>query len=170
MTTKNAAGNRYGSAVVSTPSDTEILITREFDAPAELIFKAYTTPALVKRWWGYDTSEWVVCEVDLRVGGTWRYVIRHGEMEVGFHGVYREIDAPHRLVSTEVYEGAPVPDPDAEPAVNVVTLDERDGVTTLSVLMRCANRQQRDAIIESGMEGGLQVSYNRLEDVLQQEA
>src|SRR5688500_2443345 len=114
MTTKNAVGNRHGSAVVTLPSDTEILITRDFDAPAHLVFKAMTTPELVKRWWGFETSQWEVCEIDLRVGGRWRYVTtEEGGFQVAFHGDYREIDAPHRLVSTEVFEGAPVPDPDA---------------------------------------------------------
>ena len=100
-----STGNRHGSAVVTLPSDTEILITRKFDAPSALVFKALTTPELVKRWWGFDTSVWKVCDIDLRVGGTWRYVIEDGDMEVGFHGVYREIDAPHRIVSTEAFEG-----------------------------------------------------------------
>ena len=75
MTAKSAVSNRHGSAVVTLPSDTEILITRLFDAPAELVFKAYTTPELVKRWWGFETSEWLVCDVDLRVGGT--VAVRH---------------------------------------------------------------------------------------------
>ena len=90
-------GNRHGSAVITLPSDTEILITRQFDAPAALVFKALTTPELVKRWWGFDTSEWLACEVDFRVGGQWRFVTREGDMEVGFHGEYLEIAAPHRL-------------------------------------------------------------------------
>ena len=167
MTTKNAVGNRHGSAVITMPSDTEILITRQFDAPADLVFKAYTTPELVKRWWGFDTSEWLVCDIDLRVGGKWRYVTREeGGFEVAFHDEYSEIDAPYRVVSTEVFEGAPVPDPDAAATVNVVTLDEADGVTTLTVLVQAPNQEVRDAIIQSGMEGGLQVSYNRLEDLV----
>jgi uncharacterized protein YndB with AHSA1/START domain len=169
MNTKNV-GRRHGSAVITMPSDTEILITRQFDAPADLVFRAYTTPELVRRWWGFETAEWLVCEIDLRVGGRWRYVVREPEpdMEVGFHGEYREIDAPWRLVSTEVYEGAPVPDPDALATLNVVTLEENDGVTTLTVLVQCPNAETRDAIIQSGMEGGLQVSYNRLEDLVTQ--
>ena len=167
MTTKNAAGSRHGSAVVTLPSDPEILITRAFDAPADLVFKAYTTPELVRRWWGFETSEWLVCEIDLRVGGMWRYVTREDAgFEVAFHGEYKEIDAPHRLVSTEVFEGAPVPDPEAAGALNVVTLDEVDGVTTMRVLVQTPGREVRDAIIESGMEGGMQVSYDRLEDVV----
>lgn len=166
----NATANRHGSAVVTMPSDTEILIVRAFDAPAELVFKAYTTPNLVKRWWGFETAEWLVCEIDLRVGGHWRYVVRDGGMEVGFHGEYREIDGPRRLVSTEVYEGAPVPDPEAAGTLNIVSLDEVDGVTTMSALVQAPSKEVRDAIIDSGMEGGLQVSYDRLEDVVRQAA
>ena len=107
MTKNSTVGNRHGSAVVTTPSDTEILITRQFDSPAALIFRAWTEPDLVKQWWGFETGKWMVCDVDLRVGGEWRWVVMEGDMEVGFHGEYREIDAPHRLVTTEIYEGRP---------------------------------------------------------------
>jgi uncharacterized protein YndB with AHSA1/START domain len=161
MSTNHTLSNRHGSAVITLPSDTEILITRAFDAPAELIFKALTTPELVKRWWGFETSEWLVCEVDLRVGGQWRYVIRERDMEVGFHGEYHEIEAPHRLVSTEVYEGFP----DAG-SLNTITLEEVDGVTTMTVLVQHERQEHRDAQLASGMEGGMQVSYNRLEDLV----
>ena len=157
----NSLKNRYGSAVVTLPSDTEILITRQFDAPAALVFKAWTTPELVKRWWGFESGVWKVCEVDLRVGGTWRWVVQEGDMEVGFHGEYREIDAPNRLVSTEVYEGMP----DAS-SLNILTLDEVDGVTTMTTLVQHSEKAHRDGHIESGMEGGMQVSYNRMEDVV----
>ena len=160
-------GNRHGSAEITLPSDTEILITRQFDAPAALVFKALTTPDLVKRWWGFDTSEWLACEIDFRVGGEWRFVTREGDMEVGFHGEYKEIAAPHRLVQTEIFEG--IPDPEAypsEPAVNTMTLDEADGVTTMTLLIQVPNQEIRDAILASGMEHGLQISYNRLEDLV----
>ncbi|PCC72956.1 Uncharacterized conserved protein YndB, AHSA1/START domain [Nannocystis exedens] len=161
MTNNKIVSTRHGSAVVTLPSDTEILITRAFDYPAELIFKAWTTPELVKRWWGFPTSEWLVCEVDLRVGGRWRYVIRDQDMEVGFHGEFREIDRPRRVVSTEVYEGFP----DGE-ALNTVTLEEVGGVTTMRTLVQHSCKEHRDAHINSGMESGMQVSYNRLEDVV----
>jgi uncharacterized protein YndB with AHSA1/START domain len=157
---KNTLSNRHGSAVITLPSDTEILITRVFDAPAALIFKAWTTPELIKRWWGFETSEWLVCEMDLQVGGQWRYVIRDRGMEVGFHGEIRELEAPHRMVSTEVFEGFP----DAG-SVNTMTLDEVDGVTTMTTLIQHELQEHRDAQLASGMEGGMQVSYNRLEDV-----
>ena len=169
MSTESSVGNRHGSAMITLPSDTEILIVRDFDAPADLVFEAYTTPELVQRWWGFETSEWLVCEIDLRVGGRWRYVVRDDDMEVGFHGEYREIDPPGRLVTTELYEGAPGAT-EADAAVNTVTLEETGGVTTLSVLVQCVNQEQRDAIIASGMESGLQVSYDRLEEVFRQTA
>lgn len=154
--------NRYGSATVTLPSDHEILITRQFDAPADLVFKAWTTPELVKRWWGFDTSEWLVCDIDLREGGSWRYLTREaGDFEVGFHGEYREIEAPNRLVSTEVYEGFP----DAA-ALNTMVLDERDGVTTMTVTVVHTCQEHRDGHIASGMEGGMQISMNRLEDLV----
>ena len=168
MTT--SINNRHGSAVVTLPSDTEILITRQFDAPAALVFKAITTPELVKRWWGFDTSVWKVCDIDLRVGGSWRYVVGEGDEEVGFHGVYREIDAPHRIVSTEAFEGLVAmgitDDPDSVASVNTVTLDEVDGVTTMSTLVQHVTKDHRDGHVNSGMEGGMQVSFDRLEDLV----
>lgn len=149
----NATRNRHGSAAVTLPSDREILITRRFDAPAALVFQAWTTPELVKRWWGFETIEWLVCEIDLREGGTWRYLTREADgAEVGFHGEYRTIEAPQRFVSTE--------------ALDTLTLEERDGVTTMSILVEHSCREHRDGHIASGMESGMQVSMNRLEDVV----
>ncbi|MGD9890052.1 MAG: SRPBCC family protein [Dehalococcoidia bacterium] len=154
--------NRHGTATVTLPSDREILITRQFDAPAGLVFKAYTTPELVKRWWGFETSEWLVCEIDLREGGGWRYVTREEDgTEVGFHGEYRTIEAPHRLVSTEVFEGMP----DAA-ALDTIVFEERDSVTTLRMTVLHDSQEHRDAHIASGMEGGMQVSMDRLEDIV----
>ncbi len=169
MSNSKALSNRHGSAVITLPKDNEILITREFDAPAALIFKAYTTPELVKRWWGFESSEWVVCEIDLRVGGRWRYVTRDEGFEVGFHGEYKEIEAPNRLVSTEVYEGDYEGKEEGGPepgTLNIMTLAEAAGVTTMEVLVQAESQEVRDAIIASGMEGGLQVSYDRLEEVV----
>jgi uncharacterized protein YndB with AHSA1/START domain len=166
MNSNDTVSNRHGSAVITLPSDTEYLITRVFDAPAELIFRATTTPELVQRWWGFGTSEWLVCDIDLRVGGTWRYVIRDHNMEVGFHGEYREIDGPTRLVFTEMYEGVPeLPPPDAYP-VNTMTLVEVDGVTTMTLHVRHTTQEERDMVLASGMESGMQVSYDRLEDLV----
>jgi uncharacterized protein YndB with AHSA1/START domain len=154
--------NRHGSAEVTLPSDREIMITRKFDASAALIYKAWTTPELVRRWWGFDTSEWLVCEIDLRVGGRWRYVTREeGGYEVGFHGEYRELDAPRRLVQTEVFEGMP-----DGGALDTITFDEQDGVTTLTINVLHSCKEHRDMHIASGMEDGMQISMNRLEDAV----
>ena len=163
----NATTNRHGSATVTRTSDTEMVITRKFDAPAALVFKAWTTPELVKRWWGFETSKWLVCEIDFRVGGRWRFVMfeeRGTPPEVGFHGVYQEIQAPHRIVSTEVYEGFPGTDEDG--AVNTITFDEQGGVTTMTTHVKMRFKEHMDAMIESGMEWGMQISYNRMEDVI----
>jgi uncharacterized protein YndB with AHSA1/START domain len=148
-------------AVVTLPTDRQILISREFDAPRNLVYRAYTTPELIKRWWSGDRGEVMSANVDLRVGGTWRYAMTANEgFEVAFHGVYREIVPNERIVSTEIYEGAP----DAE-AVVTHTFTEENGRTTLTMLMELPSQLVRDAIIESGMEGGLQEALDHLEQV-----
>ncbi|MET0730980.1 MAG: SRPBCC family protein [Solirubrobacterales bacterium] len=151
-----------GKAVVTLPTDKQILIEREFDAPKELVYKAYTTPELIKRWWAGKRGEVTLVEVDLRVGGGWRYVMNasSGGFEVGFHGEYREIVTNERLVSTEVYEGMP----DAA-ALDTLTLTEENGRTKLSILVEHQTQEHRDGHIESGMEGGMQESMDALEEV-----
>jgi uncharacterized protein YndB with AHSA1/START domain len=157
------AGSR--KATVTLPSEREILITREFDAPRHLVYKAWTTPELVKRWWSGHRGEVKSAEIDLRVGGRWRYVmVADGGFEVAFHGEYREIVPGRRIVTTEVYElpGAP----EGEGALNIVTFTEADGRTTLTLLVQTASRQDRDAIIDSGMEVGLQEQMELLEQLV----
>ena len=152
----------YGSAIVSLPSDLEIRITRVFDAPATRVFDVWTTPKHVRRWWGREDAPVVVCDIDLQVGGTWRYVTRAADgSELGWHGTYQEIAAPNRLVSTEVFEGYP----DAE-ALNTLTLDENDGQTVLTVLVLHRSKENRDGHINSGMEAGMQPTLDRVEDIL----
>ncbi len=153
---------RHGSATVSLPSDTEILITRSFDAPRTLVWDALTTPRHLLRWWGPDYHPLVACELDLRPGGAWRYVSRgiDGD-ELAWRGVYCEIVVPERIVSTEVFEGFP----DAE-SLNTVTLTENEGVTTLRTLVRHASKEFRDGHVSSGMEGGMQLTFNRLDDLM----
>jgi uncharacterized protein YndB with AHSA1/START domain len=149
------------SAEVTLPEDTQILIKREFDAPKELVYKAYTTPELVRRWWHANRGEMTVCDIDLRVGGTWRWVMEATNFgEVAFHGEYREIVPNERLVATEVFE----PFPDAE-AVNTLTLTEQDGRTLLTLLVEHQEKAHRDAHVESGMEDGLQDALDLLERV-----
>jgi uncharacterized protein YndB with AHSA1/START domain len=154
-----------GSATLTLPSDGQILITRTFDAPRHLVYKAWTTPELVKRWWHANRGKVTVVEVDLRVGGKWRYVMVADEgTEVGFHGEYREIVPDERIVSTEVYEGLPAGLSEEEGGtVNTATFTESNGRTTLTLLIQAANKISRDAIIDSGMEAGLQDSLDLLE-------
>ena len=150
-----------GSAVVTLPSDTEILITREFDAPRHLVYRAWTTPELIRRWWSGDRGEVTSIEVDLRPGGAWRYVmIANGGFEVAFHGEYQEIVPGERIVSTEIFEGMP-----EAGAVSTTTFEENGARTKLSILVRHQNRQNRDAHVASGMEEGLQEALNYLEQV-----
>jgi uncharacterized protein YndB with AHSA1/START domain len=150
-----------GTATVTLPTDEQILITREFDAPKHLVYKAWTTPELVRRWWTANRGEMTTCEIDLRVGGRWRYVMAaDGGFEVAFHGEYREIVPNERIVSTEVYEGMP----DAE-ALDTLTFTEVDGRTTLTIVVEHKSKEQRDGHIESGMEGGLQDALDLVEQV-----
>lgn len=153
---------RHGSAIVATPSDTEILITRTFDAPAATIFDAWTTPEHVRKWWGTEDAPLVVCDIDLRVGGTWRYVVAYPDgNQLGWHGTYRDIQRPNGLVSTEVWE----PFPEGE-AVNTMTLSEEDGTTTMTVRVQHSSKENRDGHLNSGMEAGMQVVLDRLEDLV----
>ena len=150
-----------GTAVVTLPTDTQILIAREFDAPKHLVYEAWTTPELVKRWWSGHRGAMTIAEIDLRVGGAWRYVmVAEGGFEVAFHGEYREIDPNERIVSTEVYEAMPEGE-----ALNTVTFTEADGGTSLTLLMELASKDERDAVIKSGMEGGMQEQMDLLEQI-----
>jgi uncharacterized protein YndB with AHSA1/START domain len=150
-----------GTATVTLPTDEQILITREFDAPKHLVYKAWTTPELVKRWWSGRQGRVTSAEIDLRVGGFWRFVmVADGGFEVAFHGEYREIVPEERIVSTEVWEGMP----DAE-ALDTVTFTEVDGRTMLTLLVQHSSKEHRDAHIDSGMEVGMQEAYDLLEQV-----
>jgi uncharacterized protein YndB with AHSA1/START domain len=154
-------------ATVTLPTDQQILIEREFDAPRELVYKAYTTPEHIKRWWHAKRGQVTLVQIDLRVGGRWRYaMVTPDGTEVGFHGEYREIVPNERLVTTEVFDGLPeqVSEEDAA-TVNTATLTETHGRTTLTILIEAKSKASRDAIIESGMEDGLQDALELLEQV-----
>jgi uncharacterized protein YndB with AHSA1/START domain len=155
-----------GRAILTLPTDEQILITRAFDAPRRLVYRAWTEPELVKRWWHANRGRVTVVEIDLRVGGKWRQVmVADDGMEVGFHGEYREIVPEERIVSTEVYEGLPDGVSEEEGAtVNTVTLDDVNRRTRLTLLIQAANKTSRDAIIASGMEAGLQDALDLLEE------
>lgn len=153
-------------ATLTLPTDEQILITREFDAPRHLVYRALTEPELVKRWWHAKRGRVTAVEIDLRVGGAWRYVmIADNGMEVGFHGTYREIVPDERIVTLEVFEGLPegVSDEDAA-TVNTATLTGDDERTTLTLLITAPTKIARDAIIDSGMELGLQDALDLLEE------
>ena len=157
-----------GTAVVTLPTDTQILITREFDAPKHLVYKAYTTPELVARWWSGERGEVTNVEIDLRVGGTWRYVMVANEgFEVGFHGEYREIVTNERLVNTEAYDTGPGAEEASafEPTVVTTTFEDVGGRTLFTQLTECHSAEVRDMIVASGMEAGMQESMDRLEHV-----
>jgi uncharacterized protein YndB with AHSA1/START domain len=151
-----------GTAVISLPSDTQILVTREFNAPRHLVWRAFTTPELVKRWWSGGMGEVTLVEMDLRVGGRWRHVLVTGDgTEVGFHGEYREVVPNELVVCTEVYEGSP----GEESALCSYAFTEADGRTTLTLRIDMASKEDRDAMLESGMETGMQGQYDLLEEI-----
>ena len=153
-----------GTATVTLPADDQILITRAFAAPRHLVYRAWTTPELVRRWWHANRGEMTLCEIDLRVGGTWRYVsVTPDGYEVGFHGEFHEIVSDERIVSTEVFEGAPGGDENG--TVNTATFTEADGRTTLTVLVQAPSKEIRDMIVDSGMEAGMQDAMDLLEEV-----
>ena len=146
---------------VTTTSDTDICITRLFDAPRALVFEAMTKPEHIARWWGQLGNGYSVpvCEVDLRVGGKWRFVNRHPKGEVAFHGEYREITPPDRLVYTELME----PYPDG--SLVTTTFTEEAGKTRVTVIASYPSKAIRDMVLASGMERGAAISYDRLEEV-----
>lgn len=153
---------------VTFPSDEEILITRTLNAPRHLVYRAWTTPELVKKWWPGRRGEMTVAEMDFRVGGAWRYVmVAHGEFEVAFHGTYREIVPNERIVNTEVME-MPGTSPDGEEGavVNTVTFEEADGgATTVRIRTNAGSKEVRDMIAQSGMEGGVREQFEIIEEL-----
>lgn len=153
-----------GTAVVTLPTDTQILITRDFDAPPHLVYQAWTTPELIKRWWSAKRGAVTIADVDLRVGGMWRWVmVTDDGFEVAFHGEYRELVPNERIVCTEVFEG--YPEADAE-ALNTMTFAEKNGRTTLRILVQHKSQEHRDAHINSGMESGMQDAMDLLEQLV----
>ena len=150
-----------GTAKVTLPADDQILIEREFAAPAHLVWRAITEPDLVRQWWHAGRGEMTECEIDLRVGGSWRYAMRpEGGEEFAFYGEFLEIVPHEKIVQTEVF--APFPD---DGATNTMTLEERDGTTLLRTLVQHQTPEARDMHVNSGMEAGMQDAFDRLERV-----
>lgn len=156
--------NDLATLEITTPSDTEVAITRVFNAPRDLVFDAWTTPELLVRWLGvHDGWTFPVCEVDLRVGGKYRFVWRGpGGKEMGMGGVYKEIARPTRLISTEKFDEAWYPGE----AIDTLTLTERDGRTTSVLTMKLETKEARDGVLRSGMETGLESGYAKLDELL----
>jgi len=151
------------TAVITLPAPDQIEVTRQFSAPRELVFQAWTTPELIRRWWHANRGEIVSIEVDLRVGGRWRYVMTaHGGFEVAFHGEYREVVPNERLVSTDIYEGRP----EAEAVTTVTFAEEPAGQTTVTILTQHASPDGRNQHLASGMEYGLQDALALMDEVL----
>jgi uncharacterized protein YndB with AHSA1/START domain len=152
------------SAVVTLPTDTQIHVTREFAAPRHLVWRAFTEPELIARWWHANRGQITSTDVDLRVGGRWRWVmVTPDGYEVAFNGEYREIVPDEKLVYTEIFEGVPT-DP-ADAALNTMTLTEIAGRTLMVAITELPSREARDAILETGMEAGMQDAYDLLEEV-----
>ena len=155
-----------GKIEFNLPSENEISWTRVFDAPREMVFDALTKPALIRKWLlGPDGWSMIVCEVDLRVGGAYRYVWKHAQKgEMGMGGFFREISRPERIVNTEKFDAAWY---EGE-AIGTVSLSEKNGKTTLLTTIRYVSRETRDQVLKSNMEAGLRVSYNHLAGLLAQ--
>lgn len=148
---------------VTTPSDTEIQMKRVFDAPRHLVFEAHTSAEHMKNWWGPRKYETISAEVDFREGGKWRFVHRGPEGdEHGFRGEFREIVPPEKVVWTFEYEGAP-----GQIAVETMTLEERDGKTTLTTKSDAGTKEARDTMLQSGMQEGAAETWDRLEEYVQ---
>lgn len=160
-----AATQRYGKLEITTPSDREIAMTRVFDAPRQMVFDAHTKPELVRRWLGFQNGwSMPVCEIDLRVGGSYRYVWEKddGSYRMGMGGVYQEIVKPERIVNTEIFDDAWYPGE----AIDTLTLVERGGRTTLTMTVKYASKEARDEVIKSPMATGVAESYDNLERLL----
>ncbi|HUJ50036.1 MAG TPA: SRPBCC family protein [Bryobacteraceae bacterium] len=143
------------------PSDREISMTRVFNTPASVLFDVWTKPEHVRKWYGVRQTTVTVCDIDLRVGGAWRWVVTRNGMEVAFSGVFREIDPPRRLQRTEVFEAMP----GAESLVTL-TFDEKDGQTTLTLNMFFQSKQDRDGALKSGMELGIKECFQKIDDLV----
>ncbi len=153
-----------GSLKVTTPSPNEIVLTRVFDAPWRMVYDAFTKPELIKRWFGAQRGSLIVCDVDLRVGGKWRYVMRlpNGK-DMGMYGEYKELLAPERMVHTEAFDDFPG---DSEITTRLL---EKDGKTTMIATCRYTSQEVRDAVIRSGMEHGAAESYDALNALLSEQ-
>jgi uncharacterized protein YndB with AHSA1/START domain len=150
------------ATTITLPSEREIVMTRVFDAPRELVFKALTDPALIAQWWGPRRMTTTVAQLDPRPGGVWRFVQHDAEgNEFAFHGVFQEIVPPERIVQTFEWEGLP-----GHVSVETMTLEEHDGKTTMTARSVHATAEDRDGMLQSGMEEGARETWDRLAELL----
>lgn len=158
------------SLQVTQPSDREVKVVRTFNAPRDLVYEAHTKPALVQRWMlGPPGWTMPVCEMDVRVGGAyrWRWRSEDGKKEFGFFGKFIEVDAPSKLVHEETFDPGNVGGsmPSGEPAIITLVLDESGGITTLTVTMRFPSKEARDGAVSTGMTNGMEMGYARLDEM-----
>ena len=147
---------------VTLPSDREIVMQRVFNAPARTLFDVWTKPEHVRKWYGVRSTTVTVCDIDLRVGGAWRWVVtKPNGLEIAFSGVFREIDPPRRLQRTEIFETMP-----GAGCIVTLTFDENDGQTTLTMNMLFETKEHRDICLHSGMELGVQECYQNIDALL----
>lgn len=148
---------------ITTPSDREIVVERQFDAPRDLVFLCYTKPELLRRWYGLPDWAMTVCEIDLRVGGKWRFVSQAPNgFEMGSSGVFREIEAPIRVVKTELYDQ----DWTGGETIVTLTLSEADGKTTSTITVLYADKEARDRAAATPMAEGMEIGFRRLDELL----
>lgn len=148
---------------ISTPSDREIVIVRSFDAPRELVWQCYTRPELLKRWYGLPDWPMTICEIDLRVGGKWRFGSRSPDgYEMISKGVYREIEEPVRIVNTEIFED----DWTGGETLVTLVLTEKDGITTTTTTVLYSSKEARDGALATPMATGMEIGYGRLDELL----
>lgn len=153
-----------GTTQFATPTDLEIVVTRVFDAPRELVFKAMTDPELIPRWWGPRNHTTTVDTMDVRLGGAWRFLCRDSDgTEYAFRGEIREITPPERIVQTFEFEGMP-----GSISVETLTLEEHDGKTMVTVTSLFDTVEERDGMLQSGMQEGASQTYDRLADLLEE--
>ncbi len=166
-------GTDLEKAQVSLPSDREVLVTRRFAAPRALVYEAYTRAELVKRWLlGPPGWSMPVCEMDVRAGGEyrWRWRSDADGSEFGFHGEFLEVDAPARIRHTEIYDAGDTAFGDMAEALVTVEFAEKDGATVLTTRVEYASKEARDAAVATGMTDGMEVSYQRLDELLAERA
>lgn len=157
-------GAGSGELTITTPSDREIVMTRELDAPRDLVFEAHTSCEHMSRWWGPRKYEVIGCEIDFREGGKWRIVLRGPDgQEHAFRGEYRKIVRPERITWTFEYEGAP-----GNVGPETLTLEEHDGKTILTTTSLFDTVEQRDGMLQSGMTEGATETYERLAEYLEE--